>query len=201
MVETIAVTDGELTALSALSGQQLLTVDGDGLSQSDLSSAVEEAVCVTVPSVEAMEIDGEELVKSSEMVESTIMHDLGSTSSPVVVSSNNIIRGTPILVSATGQSSPSTSYVVIQSSPGNRVLTTNTAALGKKGGQIPQIIGRVSTGGASSQFQTVVRTIPTSGPPPLVTRGANLGVAGIRPLNPQAANQRGVTTNLLVLCS
>ncbi|XP_034244525.1 protein lin-54 homolog [Thrips palmi] len=200
MVETIAVTDGELTALSALSGQQLLTVDGEVLSQSDLSTAVEDAVCVTVPSEEAMEIDGEELVESSEVVESTIMHDLGTTaSSPVVVSSNNLIRGTPILVSATGQSSPSTSYVVIQSSPGNRVLTTNTAAIGKKGGQIPQIIGRVSTAGANSQFQTVVRTIPTSGPPPLVTRGANLSVAGIRPLNPQAANQRGqIVTKVLL---
>lgn len=199
MVETIAVTDGELTALSALSGQQLLTVDGEGLSQSDLSTAVEEAVCVTIPSEEAMEVDGEELVSSSEIADSTIMHDLNATSSPVVVSSNNLIRGTPILVSATGQSSPSTSYVVIQSSPGNRVLTTNTAALGKKVGQIPQIIGRVSTAGASSQFQTVVRTIPTSGPPPLVSRGANLSVAGIRPLNPQAANQRGqIVTKVLL---
>lgn len=201
MVETIAVTDGELTALSALSGQQLLTVDGDCLSQSDLTQAVEEAVCVTVPLGEAMEVDGEELVTTGETIDSTITHDAkmeSPSSSTVVVSSNNIVRGTPLIMSAAGPGASSTSYVVIQSSPGNRVVTTNTAPPGKKGAQIPQIIGRVNTGGVNAPFQTVVRTIPTSGPPPLVSRGANLSVAGIRPLNPTAANQRGVSAFVVI---
>lgn len=202
MVETIAVTDGELTALSALSGQQLLTIDGDLLNQSDISPGLEEAVCVTIPNDESMEVDGEELVTSSDIVESTITHDDNEespTPSAVVVSNCNIISRTPVLMSVAGQSAASTSYVVIQSSPGNRVITTNTAAAGKKGAQIPQIIGRVNSGVPSPQYQTVVRTIPTSGPPPLVTRGANLNVTGIRPLNPQAANQRGqIITKVLL---
>lgn len=200
MVETIAVTDGELTALSALSGQPLLTIDGDCLGA---PPAVEEAVCVTVPCGEPMEVDGEELVTTEEISDSTIPHDVprveAPASSAVVVSSNNIVRGAPLIMSAAGQASPSTSYVVIQSSPGNRVLTTNTAPHGKKGPQIPQIIGRVNAGGPNAQFQTVVRTIPTSGPPPLVTRGANFGVTGIRPLNPQAANQRGQMVTKVLL--
>ena len=203
MVETIAVTDGELTALSALSGQQLLTVDNDTLGQLETSPSIEEAVCVTVPCDETMEVDGEEQIASSSIVDTSLIRDVKldtSTSSTVVVSTNNIIRGTPILVSASGQASPSTSYVVIQSSPGNRVLTTNTAASGKKGPQIPQIIGRVNSSGISPQFQTLVRTIPSSGPPPLVSRGVNLSVAGIRPLNPQAAlNQRGQMVTKVLL--
>lgn len=200
-METIAVTDGELTALSALSGQQLLTLDNESMSHLESAPSVEEAVCVTIPCEETMEVDGEEQEASSSIIDSSFIHEIipdAPTSSAVMVSSNNIIRGTPILVSASGQASPSTSYVVIQSSPGNRVLTTNTAASGKKGPQIPQIIGRVNSSGASPQFQTLVRTIPSSGPPPLVTRGANLSVAGIRPLNPQAAlNQRGVSIESL----
>ncbi|KAK3923764.1 Protein lin-54-like protein [Frankliniella fusca] len=200
MVETIAVTDGELTALSALSGQQLLTIDGDCLNQSDISPGLEEAVCVTIPNDETMEVDGEELVTSSDIIESTITHDdkdEAESPSQVVVSSGNIISRTPVLMSVAGQSSASTSYVVIQSSPGNRVITTNTAAAGKKGAQIPQIIGRVNSAGPSPQM--VVRAISSSGPPPLVSRGANLNVAGIRPLNPQAANQRGqIITKVLL---
>jgi len=107
---------------------------------------------------------------------------------------------------------PSQSYVVIQSAPGSRVVTTNAANQAKKTGQI---VGRIAglNVGSSPQFQTVTQALTTARtgagtvvqlrplanstpiPRPLAAKGQTITVSnvGTRMIQPQTSTPSRVS--------